>query len=378
LLACNNDKAIPLRTDLLGSDDRGKILQATKPAIMDSTAGKVLNTQLSGYLLLGKMKNVECRILLRFDPLPDSGEVVSAKLKLPADTLLAATIDSFDAAVHHVTSQWKEAEVTWGEKDFPVTFNPMPLDKQKIIAKAPVANVVSFNLSPEVVASWFSAKGAQRDSNGILIQASSASFIKEFHSRFSLVNKPFLEVITNRAGKRDTTVHHATASVFVFRRAAPLPGDRIYAGSGEQHLSSLFFNLSLFRPDTIPRNATINRALLTLDIDADNSLFVDTDYTLSLALYRTQKKYGLDTLKTTADSLFLVQREIIARASNASIQFEVTSLVQFWTLAPPTDYGYFVVYPNFLQSSLVRLAFFRRADAARAPRLRIEYTTPPQ
>src|SRR5574341_1049094 len=83
--ACNKDTPISGNTDLINRDDLGNVLQSSLKPRMDSTAGKTLNTYASSFLFLGSYKDVESRVLLRFDPLPDSGTVVAARLRLPAE-----------------------------------------------------------------------------------------------------------------------------------------------------------------------------------------------------------------------------------------------------------------------------------------------------
>jgi hypothetical protein len=123
-------------------------------------------------------------------------------------------------------------------------------------------------------------------------------------------------------------------------------------GNGEKFQSVAVFNLSDILPDSIPQNATVNRAKLILQTDAANSFFVDSDSRLTFSVYYALKKYGLDTLKTTADSLLVLQAISIG-PSNASAEFNVTSLVQSWVRTPPQmreppeHYGYLYLLPEF-------------------------------
>jgi hypothetical protein len=376
-LGCSNDTPTSIRADLVDASDRGQILSTSKPTTIDSTVGVVLNTAANPFLLLGAFKNVECRILFRFDPLPNLGDIASAKLKLPTEAA-AGQSGEFNATVHQVTSPWKDSEVTWGDKDFPVTFNPAAMDTQQITASK--ADTVAFTVDSQVATSWLNANGTVADTLGVMMQASGATFLKKIHSRASSLKTPFLELIFKRTGKSDTTTRHlATASVFVFQRSGgSLPAERLYVGNGERHQSFLFFNLNLANSDTIPKAATINRAVLTLEVDPINSVFIDDNDNVAFSLFRTQKKYGLDTLKAPADSLFFIQ-QAIARNSSQSLQFNLTNLVQSWVSNPPQDYGYFALLPDFPALSLSRVAFYsRESQPSRAPKLMIEYTTPPK
>jgi hypothetical protein len=385
-LACNKNTPVSPRADLVNQGDFGNVLQRAQAATMDSTADSVVNTSASPLLLLGTLNNIESRILLRFDPLPDSGQIVAAKLLLPADTLMNGQTGSFEATMHQVTSPWNESEVTWGDNAFPVTFNPMEIDREEIVA--PKADTVVFNLSPQLVETWLSSQGANIDTFGVMIQPQGAGFIKELYSRFSSAKQPALELnISTRISDRDTTIvirYFATASVFVFQRMGGLSEKHLYVGSGERRQSVLLFDLSTIIPDTIPQSATINRATLGLQVDAANSFFVDSDNILTFSLYYALKKFALDTLKTTADSLSFVQVGS-AGPSTATVEFNLTSLVQSWVRTPPEErsppqnYGYLYLLPEFPTSSLARVAFYsRQENASHAPKISIAYTTPPK
>ncbi|MGH7453844.1 MAG: DNRLRE domain-containing protein [bacterium] len=393
-LACNKDTPISGNADLINRDDLGNVLQSSLKARMDSTAGKALNTAGGSFLFLGSYKNIESRVLLRFDPLPDSGTVIAARLRLPAEEATGQT-GSFDATVHQVTTPWNESKVTWGENDFPVQFNPAMDTKQIFVTVADTTDTIAFNLNPQVVARWFSSLSVStRDTNGVLLQAPNATFIKAFASRFNSSRRPFLELTTRmRVANRDTTIttrRSATASVFVFKRLAPLPVQRLHVGNGESLQSVLSFDLRKFIPDTIPKSATISRATLSLQFDAANSVFVDNDDILSLTLYVDLRKFELDTLKTAdlfkapLDSLLFFQNTAVG-ISSTSIQLDITGLVQRWVLLPPEErtppqsYGYFYLVPDFPALLLSRAAFYSRENGeSLAPKLKIEYTTPPK
>jgi hypothetical protein len=393
--ACNKDTPLAGRSDLIDRDNLGNVLQISNLAAADSTAGRVVNTYVSSFLLLGTSKDIENRILLRFDPLPDSGTVVAATLNLPAEETSEQT-GSFDATIHQVTTPWSESKITWGENDFPVQFNPAMDMKQIFATVADTTDTVAFNLNPQVVAGWLSSLSADsRDTNGVLLQAPNANFIKAFTSRFHSSRRPFLRLtMRTKVGTRDTTIttfRTPTASVFVFKRLAALPANRLYVGSGESLQSILSFDLRKFIPDTIPKSATINRAQLILEADAANSIFVRSDDILALTLYVELLKPGLDTLKAVdlfktpfSDSLLFFQSTTVG-VSSTTIRFDLTGLIQRWVLLPPEErkppqsYGHFYLVPDYPTFLLSRVAFYsRQAEASRAPQLRIEYTTPPK
>jgi hypothetical protein len=372
--ACNNDTPISARLDLIDPNDRGQIVpQLTRSATADSTDFSTINTAGSPYLLLGTFDNVESRILIRFAPLSDTGRVVAATLKLPTHLVMTkGSAESFEATVHEVTNAWEEAKVTWD--NFADAFIPTPRGVQTITAiNADTTDVdtVVFALDADLVASWRDSSRAQK---GILIQARQSTFLKEFHSRNSILKNPSLELVTFKDGNNDTTSYRATASVFIFKRSVELPKGPLYVGHGEKHQSVFFFDL-----DSIPENVTINRAMLTLEVDASNSVIGSDD--VSASLYRILQDIKLsplkpDSLETPADTVQFLQ-QISVSSSSTSITINVTSLVQVWVVEPSGNFGV-ALLPNTPYRDISRVAFYStETSASRAPKLQIDYTRPP-
>ncbi|MCG3118320.1 MAG: hypothetical protein ALAOOOJD_00493 [bacterium] len=372
LLACNNDKTIPLSGDLADPSQLGRRLQATQTIGIDSTANRIANTFGTIYLWLGKYDNVETRILLRFAKLnlPDTVTVVAGTLKFRGSLVQGQGAD-FEATIHEVTGTWDSSKVTW--PDAINLFNPTPMDRQQV--KTEKADSVTFTLDPAVVSSWNTAEGWKK---GVLLQAPNATFMKAFHSHFRTPLQPTLELVTLKRSstKNDTTRLSPIASVFVFNRLNVLPQGPLYVGLGEQHQSTLFFDIS-----AIPTNATISRAFLTLEADTLNSAFYSNRIDLELA--RASVNFGLNPLqfdpaRLSSDSLSIVDIDSI-NATMPKITFSVRSTVQLWVANSQTNLGLVLLPSSFTGRDVTRVAFYsRETDAARAPKLQIEYTLPPQ
>jgi len=375
VLACNNDKTIPLSSDLVDPSQLGRRLQAVSTSAIDSTAHKIANTFGTTNLWLGKFDNFESQILIRFArlDLPDTVSVVAATLKLHA-RLVQGQATSFDAAIHEVTSAWDSSKVTWQDDIFQKKlFNSRPLDVQPV--RAEKTDSIVFKLDPAVVSSWRTKEGREK---GVLIQAPNAAFTKAFHSNFSSPKQPGLELITLKRGntKNDTTRHSAIASVFVFHRLAELRKGPLYVGISEQHQSVFSFDVA-----SIPSNATISRATMTLEVDTLNSAFYSSR--LDLQLIQATINFDLnpllfDPFRFSPDSLRTVDVDSV-NASTQKITFTVTSSVQQWVLDAKNNFG-LILFPLALTGrDLTRAAFYSKDNnAARAPRLQIEYTLPPQ
>ena len=379
-LACNDDKTIPLSSGLADPTQLGQRKQATTAISLDSTANKIINTFGTTNLWLGKFDNMESRVLMRFAKLslPDTVTVVAGTLKLHGNLVQGKGAD-FDATIHQVTATaaWDSGKVTWGSGNFPVDFNPAPMNTQRVSAVK--GDSIIFKLDPAVVSSWRTIEGRQQ---GVVIQAPDATFMKAFGSHFSTPKQPVLELITLKRGntKNDTTRLSPTVSIYLFQRQAALRKGPLYVGLGEQHLSSLFFDVS-----AIPKNATISRALLTMDVDTLNSVFYSSRLDLQLAYVGPVQipNYNFNPLRfepfgAYQDTLRTAELDTVA-ASLKQVTFAVTNAVQQWVSDSKNNSGVILFPVSFLTRDLTRAAFYsRETDAARAPKLQIEYTLPPQ
>jgi len=374
-LACNDDKTIPLGPDLVDPSQRGQRQQSSKTIVVDSTANKIANTFGTLNLWLGKFDDIESQILIRFARLnlPDTVTVVAGTLKLHG-RLVKGNGAGFEATIHEVKNSWDSLKVSYQndifQKDF---FNATPMDQQR--AGSAAADSVTFKLDPAVVSAWRTKEGREK---GVLIQAPTATFTKAFHSHFSTPKQPVLELITLKGGntKNDTTRLSPTSSVFVFHRLVELRKGPIYAGLGEQHQSALSFDVT-----SIPPNATISRALLTLEVDTLNSVFYSSR--LDLQISQPTKNFDLNPLRfepfvSYPDSLRATAVDSVNVAIN-KVTFTVTTPVQQWVLDSKENFGLVLFPVSFTGRDLTRVTFYsKETNAARAPKLQIEYTLPPQ
>jgi hypothetical protein len=376
-VSCNDDTPISSRPDLIDPNDLGKRLQTTTMVASDTSASAEINSYGGAYLPLGRFDNLESQILIRFRKvsLEDTVRLIAATLKMPAHTSVGDG-PGFEATMHVVTTAtpWDSNQVKWGE----VTFDPIPFSRQQIQpspADTTDVDTVSFALDSTVVKSW---RDPNLAANGALIRASNAAFLKMFHSAFSVLKQPILELITHKpsSATNDTTRLNLGPTVFVFQRLAPLPPGPIYVGNGERHTGVLYFNLA-----AIPQKATISRAVLTVEVDTLSSLLTSSGVTMRA--FAQDADYQLDPNRIFAhsDSLSLTQllQLPVANASTKNIapSFEVTNVVQFWVSDSTKNYGV-ALLPASPRSDLSRVALYSREwNPSRAPQLQITYTTPP-
>ncbi len=376
-LACNDDKTIPLSSDLADPTQLGQRQQVTQTIAIDSTAKKNANTFGTSSLWLGKFDNIESRILMRFARVDTGFAIIAGTLKLHTSVLKGSGA-SFNATIHEVTGSWDSTQ--YASQDDIVqknSFNPA-MDIQRVNPEK--ADSIVFKLDPAVLALWRTKAGREK---GILIQASGATFVKALYSNLSFTKPPVLEMITLKPGntKNDTTRLATSAAVFVFSRTAELRQGPLYIGLGEQHQSSLYFDVK-----AIPSNATISRALVTMEADTLNSVYYSSRLDLRLTYpirVRGAGEYNLNPLRfepfvSYGDSLRTAELDTVS-ISTPTVTFAVTDAVQRWVLDPKDNFGLHLLPASFTGRDLTRAAFYsRETDRARAPKLQIEYTLPPQ
>ncbi len=368
--ACDfNNEPLGARRDLVDEGDVGKILKtALAPAADDTSLTTTFNTGGSPFLLAGEAQNVTSEFLIAFTRIT-SIEIKSAKLVLPVH-LVAGEGSAYNPTVHRVTRAWREDSVKADNLPAPY-FDPAnigqaifaPLDSLR-------GNVDEDTLSFDLDSTY--VKTLATDSVNVLIRALDRNVLFEFYSRQSTFKIPFLEIVQSRSGRPDTTLRFAAlADAFIFRRAAPLPQDRFYVGNGEEYETYLRFSPL----DSLPANATVNRAELTLNLDHDNTFVTSDGLSCTVIL--------VDSVKRTADSLWFTLRfpgtgasELLGKDDLTAV-FNLTGTVQGWLIAPAFNVGLAIV-PSAPTRDLQRVAFHTAAsNAMLAPKLTIDYTTPP-
>lgn len=368
--ACNiNNEPLGARRELVDESDVGKILKtAFSSAPEDTSIAATLNTGASPYLLAGEAQNVFSEFLIVFARVT-GGEVKNARLILPVH-LVAGEGGSYQPTIHRVTRAWKEDSVT--ARIFQVSdYDPAPIGQ----ANFPSLDSLRNHVDEDTLYFHFDSIYVQTlasDSVNVLIRADDRNVLLEYHARESLVKVPLLEVVLARTDRADTTMRFtARADAFIFRREAPLPGDRFYSGNGEKHETYLRFSPL----DSVPANATVNRAVLTLNIDRDHSFITSDGFGCTILL--------VDSVHNQTDSLYFDLRiastgaSLLVDKDDLKAEFHLTGVVQGWLIAPQFNFG-LVVEPSAPSRDLQRVAFHTAAsNAALAPKLIVDYTTPP-
>lgn len=370
LTHCAKYEGNPVGADLFQRNDRGSeeydVFQA---ATSDTFYHTHVPTGSSPYLYLGQNSGNQTKTLLLFSDLPDSGTVDSAIVTLHTHRILGPTVGSFTASVHIITGEWEESEITW--ESFETSgFTGEEITTVEISADEISANndslAIVFSLPSSLVEAWMDTAVSPQN-HGILITASSANFIVEFLSEDEDENSPSLTLHVTQDATQDTLVISPEEDTFIATTQLEPTSDRLFIANGTALRTLLFFNVV----DSIPDDATINRALLTLYADTTQS-FPDHAETFKILAHPvTDNSWPIPMVPY--DSTKSLEGSI----EGDSALINVTPMVQEWTSRAEENNGLLLLGKDEKKNLLRRVFYSTTADSFLQPRLEIFYSLPP-
>lgn len=228
----------------------------------------------SPFLALGEYKGVEARILMKFAPMPDSLDVLSAAILLRTNAIFHDRTNktSFTATCHEALSEWADSTVTYDS--FGDAFDPTPIASIEMLSVdrgSDTLNVetVRIELDSLVLEQVLFDSTSNFNRNGIVIKANGATFIKEFFSVNNEANRPQLElrVAGEDSGEVNRIFVEVQQDAFVARELNRLPSDLLYVDYLFTRHVVLKFDLS-----HIPRETLINRASMKINLNKAYSI----------------------------------------------------------------------------------------------------------
>ncbi len=350
-------------------DDRGSeeflVFQA---APSDTFYHTQIPTGSSPYLYLGENAEDQTRILLFFSDLPDSGRVDTAIVTLYTSRALGPATGIFSASVYRITDEWDESTITWD------IFESSGLTGEEVatvdisadeIAANNDSLAIAFALPSSLVEAWMDTNVVPQN-HGILISSSSAPFIVEFFSKNHAESKPILTLHVTQDATQDTLVISPEEDTFIATTQLDLTSDLLFIANGAALRSLLFFDV-----DTIPYDATINRALLTLYADTTQS-FPDHSETFEIRAYPISNGswpipwVPYDTTRVLTGSI-----------EGDSAVINITLLLQEWTSYSIENNGILLLGEDENENLLRRVFHSTSADSALRPKLEMFYSLPP-
>jgi hypothetical protein len=256
----------------------GEIRSDTLYALSDTflVSGKV-NTGNSVKLLLGSYQNFEARFLIKFGFLPpDSVIMDELYLTVSSAADFGDMTGLLEGMVYRVTDSWVESVNSDPNWDYKSHIDYSPETSAAFSIGDPDTTLYtdySIKLPVKLVEIWQDTTGDDQN-HGILVDFTSAGFIREFSSRegFFSTRVPRMVFVYHEAGKdstiSDTLVSTLDASLIDY--TGIFDEDKIYVSSG--YTTRAFFEFDF---DSIPKNANISSINFFYDKDSLNSMTND-------------------------------------------------------------------------------------------------------
>ena len=370
LLYCARNKGNPVGTAYFERDNMGAENRVVyQPVSKDTSFKTYVNTAGSPYLFLGDIPDITSRILLHFAALPDSGVVDSARITLHTESLIGERTGAFTATVHPVLAEWNAATVTWesftddmiGDAIVEVDFSADDID----VAGDSLA--YTFDLPLDLVQSWVDSTTAA-ENYGIVICAPPSDFLVSLHSDDNAVSTGLSPELYLRYTTDTVRTYSYTPSSDLFLAdSGREPGENsLYIGNGAG-----FHSVVRIEVDTIPENATINRAQLRFMVDSLLSFPNHSD------LFAASIFPVLDEPWTIPEVAVDSTVAYSAGVYGDTLVFSLTSLVQGWATGLLENHGVLLVGNSELYNVNRRVLRDMSSDPALRPRMEIHYSLPP-
>jgi len=346
----------------------GIIMPPITMGVMDTTYTASVPTGSSKYLYLGTYNKRKAVSFFRFTGLPDSVQIDSAIFtirinrtygELPADMLPDAYLLNY---------QFDENTFTW--QDFR-DLNPIAekLDIQPY--KTTCDSIISFLLPPAIVESWADTNKADLNYGfALTYDEPDTGFIFEIYSQNYISYDNLNPYLMLRAHIDDSSYTY-TVTPFDVSVIEPDQDNSGYftIGNGSGTRSLLFFSV-----DSIPEDATINTALLTIYADTTGS-FPDNSESFLLRFYPvTDHNWPIPDVPY--DTTRYSNPELPAHSDSLTIN--LTPFVQEWTSGKSENNGLIFMGASEGTDIMQRKFFDSSAAPEKRPSIKIFYTLPPK
>lgn len=361
LAGCSNDSPLDINSALVIPGQRGlaALQLGPAPAALDSVAAKAIPIA-ANYLLVANLEEIQSRVLIKFDSLVTLGAPIDSAAKLTVSvTRNANDINStyILLQVHKVTAAWDEKTASWDN------FTADKFDPQPIATSlgSRGATSYSFSLDTSLVNSW----RRQPQSNfGLLIDVLPLGVGME-------IGKPSLQLSFKN---KNVVAQIASQNTLIFRPASvpDLVNGPVYVGNyvgqEKKYQSTFYFNL-----DSIPKGATINRAIFKAQIDTLSSALQRGPVTLEFFLLKEPQLNPVSALADSSRPYVLA----IANTTTRQLEYTVTDMLQA-AINNNGWHGFILQSPGTLLDRSYVTFYSRETDLARAPQLLVYYSLPPQ
>lgn len=379
VLQCTHDKPLPSGFDDLQRASTGEVKTLEVTAI---DHGRFWDEPASGLLtslLLGKSGEAQSYLLLKFTDFSDldTNQVKSMTVYLRQVCQYGDNPVPFNAVVHPVKQTWDESTVVWSSAKEIYDANT---EWARFNVPATDTAWVTFTLDSTVVENWIRNSSTNY---GLFIDFSDANFMARFLSTDYSTEMCYSQVVyTTAAGVLDTAIVYAATDVSLLqnlRSDKPLTLekniDRLWVDNAAGYRSLLRFDLS-----SLPTNATIHRALLSLTVDTENSnthtdgLLLTCDAVVGDSLWNPLLAAS-DTL-SSYPTAYGYDDDATLAFSGSTATAAMSVIVQNWTLTTTPNYG--LILTGSFGYDPQRLSIYTGQDHPEyTPKLTITYSLPP-
>ncbi len=369
LAQCTANKGNPVGSQFFQRENQGSEMYALfHAAASDTFYQTFVANGSSPYLYLGQCNGKKTWSLILFSNLPDSGTVDSALVTLHTHHIFGQTSGFFTASVHLILKEWNPTEITW--ETFDNSFIGEEIANVEISADQISANndtmALSFHLPPATVQSWIDSTTDSLN-YGILLMYQSAPFIVEFFSNNTeeLEYRPTLTIYLKQDTTKEGSVTYPRKDTFIASTEQEPNFTRLFVNNGTALRSLIYFSI-----DSLPEDATINRALLTLH--ADTLLSFPDNESFDLITYPvTNNTWPIPAVPFDSTTMGWSTLE------GDSISINVTNIVQKWTSGKNENYGFILMGKNEKRDIFGRAFYSTSCDSLYQPTLEIFYSLPP-
>ena len=348
-----------------------KTLNLAKPDTAFS-GSIIVSSSSSPFLFLGSEDGKNVSVALRFFNLPESLVVTEAKLVWVADTIYTGTpTGTVSATVHEIKQDWELAKLRFEDtqNDF---FEPAPAGNFDVPVQS-VRDTFFVDIDPNLVNKWIGLQDSLR--NGILIRPQGAFFVQRFLSLNATTNQPKLQLFHEDTTRTSPIETIASGDASIIEVVTPPASGSYYVGNGVEYKTLLKYDLS-----EIPKEATINRAQLVVNINSTHSyLSADDPFVIGVEAVLselTDLDAGVDSLILNS-KIRLITNSVAVLPSTSTLTINLNDLVQSWTSGQQANYG-MLLETRSTGRDLYRMAIYSgELEPERAPKLEIQYSVPP-
>ncbi|MDZ7412587.1 MAG: DNRLRE domain-containing protein [candidate division KSB1 bacterium] len=369
-IGCTRNEKLPYGIALLDRVDVGGVKQVEiSPPVAEATYERGgVTTGKSPFLLVGQAEGYRTAFVVRFAALPDSSVVDRATLWLSPASYRGEP-GQVELSVHQVVAGWGEESVTW---DSLVGTNGPQVGWGTVVAGDSLR--VGLSIDPALVQAWIDSTAP----NYGLYVTGTGQTIVEFHSRQATdtTRYPKLELSYVRKGAAGTTLIRPDRDAFLVTHEGDAPQGRLMIANGTGWRILLKFSL-----DSIPRDATINRARLELWLDQTSTKLRETGMAIAgrpvVSDTWDPASIAVDTTMSVPVAAIVPASEKIAFSVSSEIS-DFTAMVQAWTSGRLPNRGLMLYSTGEGLDISEAVVYASGAVEARPPRLLVEYTLPPR